>query len=94
MTSWDFMTTNYISHKDLYSQGFFFFILSIPCITVQLPQFQPTNAHPRHFTHNNIFKDITLLHVADLNLSIIKEYINFIKQLLPDYIVPVILVRF
>jgi len=32
---------------------------------MQLPQFQPTNAHNCHLIHNNIFKDIKILHVAD-----------------------------
>jgi hypothetical protein len=35
------------------------------CI-VQFPQIQPTKAHKCHLIHNNIFKNIELLHVLDL----------------------------
>jgi len=30
------------------------------------PHFQPTNAHNCHLIHSNIFKDIKIVHVADL----------------------------
>jgi hypothetical protein len=33
---------------------------------MQFPQFLPTNAHNCHLIHNNIFKDIKILHVAYL----------------------------
>jgi len=43
---------------------------------VQFPQFQPTSAHNCPVIHNNIFKKIKLIHVVDLNWSIIRMYIN------------------
>jgi len=42
-----------------------FFKLFIPCSIAVFPNFQPTNTHNCHVIHNNIFKNIRLLHVSD-----------------------------
>jgi len=40
-------------------------LIFVAVCVVQFPRFQPTSTHNCHLIHNNIFKNIKLLHVAD-----------------------------
>lgn len=41
-------------------------LIFVAVYVAQFPHFQPTSAHNCHLMHNDIFKNIKLLHVADL----------------------------